>query len=70
MYILKHAICLKDYRIRSILSIQYVYGDLCKHLEIDLSTNHPDWYSNLFLNAYINRHVHAEYLKCSNSIVL
>ena len=23
----------------------------------------PDWYSNLFLNAYINRYVHAEYLK-------
>ena len=23
---------------------------------------HPDRYSNLFLNAYINRHVHAEYL--------
>ena len=35
--------------------IQYVHGDLCKHLGID--------YSNLFLNAYINRHVHAEYLK-------
>ena len=23
----------------------------------------PDLYSNLFLNAYINRHVHAKYLK-------
>ena len=41
----------------------HVHDDLCKHLGIDLSTNHPDWYSNLFLNAYINRHVHAEYLK-------
>ena len=40
-----------------ILSIQYVHGDLCKHLGIDSST------SNLFLNAYINRHAHAEYLK-------
>ena len=30
----KHAICLKDYRIR-FLSIQYVHGDLCKHLGID-----------------------------------
>ena len=61
MYIEKHAICLKDYRIRSFLSIQYVLGDLCKHLGIDSSTD--DRYSNLFLNAYINRHVHAEYLK-------
>ena len=36
--------------------------DLCKHLGIDSSTD-QDRYSNLFLNAYINRHVHAEYLK-------
>ena len=62
-YIEKHAICLKDYRIRSFLSIQYVHGDLCKHLGIDSSTDHPDGYSNIFLNAYINRHVHALYLK-------
>ena len=55
--------CLKDYRIRSFLSIHYVHGDLCKHLGIDSSTDHPDRYSNLFLNAYINRHVYAEYLK-------
>ena len=41
----------------------YVHGDLCKHLGIDLSTDHPDRYSSLFLNASINRHVHAEYLK-------
>ena len=59
----KHAICLKDYRIRSFLSIQYVHGNLCKHLGIDSSTDHPDRYSNLFLNAYTNRHVHAKYLK-------
>ena len=45
------------------LSSQYVHDDLCKHLGIDSSTDHPDRYSNLFLNAYINRHVHAEYLK-------
>ena len=45
------------------LSIQYVHGDLCKHSGIDSSTNHPDRYSNLFLNAYINRHVRAKYLK-------
>ena len=35
----------------------------CKHLGVDSSTDHPDRYSNLFLNAYINRHVHAKYLK-------
>ena len=58
-YIEKHAICLKDYRIRLFLSIQYVHGDLCKHLGIDSSTDHPDRYSNLFLNAYIKRHGHA-----------
>ena len=40
-----------------------MHGDLCKHLGIDSSTDHPDRYSNLFLNAYINRHVHTEYLK-------
>ena len=55
--------CLKDYTLQSFLSIQYVHHDLCKNLGIDLSTDHPDCYSNLFLNAYINRHVHAEYLK-------
>ena len=58
----KHAICLKDYRLQSCLSIQYVHGDLCKHLGIDSSTD-PDRYSNLFLTAYINHHVHAKYLK-------
>ena len=40
-----------------------MHGDLCKHLGIDSSTDHPDRYSNLFLNAYINRLLHAEYLK-------
>ena len=56
-------VVLKDYRLQSFLSIQYVHGDLCKHVGIDSSTDHLDRYSNLFLNAYINRHVHAEYLK-------
>ena len=56
-YIEKHAICQKDYRIRPFLSIRHAHGDLCKHLEIDSR------YSNLFLNAYINRHAHTEYLK-------
>ena len=46
-----------------------MHGDLCKHLGIDSSTDQPDWYSNLFLNASIkNRHVHAEYLK--NDLIL
>ena len=63
VYIEKHAICLKDYRIRSFLSIRHAHGDLCKHLGIDSSTDHPDRYSNLFLNAYINPHAHTEYLK-------
>ena len=61
-YIEKHTICLKDYRIRSFLNFQYMHGDLCNHLGIDSSTDHPDRYSNLFLNAYINRHVHATHL--------
>ena len=43
----KHAICLKDYRIRSFLSIQYVHGDLCKHLGMDSSTDHPATNENL-----------------------
>ena len=38
------------------LSIQFVNGDLCKHFGID-SIIEDDRYSNLFLNAYINRHV-------------
>ena len=42
------------------LSIRHAHGDLRKHLEIDSST---DLYSNLSLNAYINRHAHTEYLK-------
>ena len=58
----KHAICLKDYRTRPFLSIKYVHGDLYKHLGIDSITDHPD-HLNLFLNAYINRHVNSEYLK-------
>ena len=40
-----------------------MHGGFCKHLGIDSSTDHADRYSNLFLNAYIIRHVHAEYLK-------
>ena len=52
----------KGLRLQSFLSIQYVHGDLCKHLGIDSSTDLDDRYSNLFLNAYINRHVHAKYL--------
>ena len=39
VYIEKHVICLKDYRIRSFLSIRHAHGDLCKHLGIDSSTD-------------------------------
>ena len=62
-YVEKHAICLKDYRIRSFLSTRHAEGDLCKLSGIDSSTDLNDRYSNLFLNAYINRHAHTEYLK-------
>ena len=50
----------KEAGLQSVLSIHYVHGDLCKHLGIDSSTDHPDRYSNLFLNAYINRHLHVK----------
>ena len=36
---------------------------MAMHLGIDSSTDLDDRYSNLFLNAYINRHVHTESLK-------
>ena len=62
-YIEKYAICLKDYRIRLFLSIRHAHGYLCKHLGIDSSSDLDDRYSNLFLNAYINRHARTEYLK-------
>ena len=49
------------YRIRSFLSIWHAHGDL----GIESSTNLDDRYSNLFLNAYKNRHAHTE---CLNMI--
>ena len=58
-----HVICLKDYRTRLFLSIRHAHGKLCKHckhLGIDSSTDLDDRYSNLFLNAYINRHAHTD----------
>ena len=55
-----YAYIVKDYRIRLFLSIRHADVDLCKHLGIDSSTDHPDQYSNLFLNAYINRHAHTD----------
>ena len=69
-YIEKHAICLKDYRIRPFLSIRHAHVDLRKHSGIDSSTDLDDQYSNLVLNAYIDCHAHTEFLKMSNSIVL
>ena len=46
-----------------LLSIRHTRGDLCKHFGIYSSTDPDDRYSNLFLNAYINRLAHTEYLK-------
>ena len=63
----KHDICLKDYRIRSFLSICHAHGDLCKQLGIDSSTDLDDRYSNLFLIAYINRHRHTEILESEHA---
>ena len=59
----KNAICLKDYRIRSFVSIWHAHGDLCKHLGIDSGTDLDDRYSYLFPNAYINCLAHTEHLK-------
>ena len=53
----------KGYRIISFLSIRHAHGDLCKHLGKDSSTNLNDRYSNLCLNASINRNAHIEYLR-------
>ena len=53
--------CQRDYKIRSFLSIRHAHGDLCKHLGIDSSTDHPDRFSNLFLNAYINIYLVIHY---------
>ena len=42
-----------------------MYTSICWYLSVDSSTDLDDRYSgsNLFLNAYINRHAHTEYLK-------
>ena len=57
-YIEKHAICLKDYRIRSFLSIRHADGDLCKHLGIDSSTDLDDK-SLITLQTKTWRHCHS-----------
>ena len=43
----------KYYRLQSFLSIQYVHGDLCKHLGIDSSTDHPDVCSVLYQTSFV-----------------
>ena len=48
---------------RSFLSIWHAHANLCKHSGIDTSTDLDGRYSNLFLNANINRHAHIENLK-------
>ena len=45
-----------------ISTTSHAHGDLYKHLGIDSSTDLNDRYSKLFLNAYINRRAHTEYL--------
>ena len=40
-----------------------IFVIIMKHIGIDSSTDLDDMYLNLFLNAYINRHAHTEYLK-------
>ena len=44
---------LTDYRIRSLLSIQYVHGDLCKHLGIDSSTDLDDQKIKVALHKFL-----------------
>ena len=63
MYIEKHAVCQRDYRIRSFLSIRHAHGDSCKHVSTDPDDRYSIGTRNIFLNAYINRHAHTEYLK-------
>ena len=59
-YTEKHAICLKDYRIKSFLSIQYVHGDLCKHLGIDSSTGNTRKYHQIDVYIYQCDHVYVK----------
>ena len=54
--------CQRDYRLQSFLSIQYVHGDLCKHLGTNSSTDHPDRYSKLVLNVYRNQGLMHSYV--------
>ena len=50
-------------RILSVLHRADVVGIFIgNRFEYRSNTYHPDPYSNLFLNAYINRHVYADYL--------
>ena len=51
---------IKSFDCISFLKIRHPHDDLCKHLGIDSSTDLDDRYSNLFLNAYIDRHTHTE----------
>ena len=45
----KHAVCQRDYKIQSFLSIRHVHGDLCKVLGIDSSTD-PEGMSVSFIS--------------------
>ena len=61
-YIEKHALCQRDYRLQSFLSVQFVHGDLCKHLGIDSSTDQIP-IIRIGSRIFLNRHVHADYFK-------
>ena len=57
-----------DFRSLKLLTVAKIVNTLyfrshTDHLGIDSSTDLDDRYSNLFRNAYINRHAHTEYLK-------
>ena len=47
----------------SLTTERSISEQITKHLGLYSSTDHPDRYSNIFLNAYINHHAHTEYLK-------
>ena len=57
---LLNVLCLKDYRIRSFLSIWLAHGDLCKHLGIE-SRSVLESIPKCLHKSYIN--AHTGYLK-------
>ena len=59
-----HLRCRKNHKEnRRQLNRTATVANVTEALRIDSSTDLDDRYSNLFLNAYINRHAHTEYLQ-------